>query len=113
MTLLIQLILLAIVCTLTILITTAAFQIFQILHEFRLTLRKLNRILDHTQTLSETAARPVTAVNQFFSEVKGLVNETEDQIISETPDKVITPPHTHMSPIKRFFRRSGLPLRPS
>lgn len=111
MTLLIQLVLLAIVSTLTILITTTAFQVFQILSEFRRTLKKINRILDNTQTLSETAARPVTAVNQFFTEVKDLVDVTQDQIISETPDKVITPPHSRTSSIKHFFRRAGLPLR--
>lgn len=113
MTLFIQLVLLAVVSTLTVLITTAAFQVFQILHEFRLTLKKINRILDNTQTLSETAARPVSAVNQFFSEVKDLVGQTQDQIISDTPDKVISPPHSKSGTIKRFFRRAGMPLRSS
>ena len=111
MTLFIQLVLVAIVSTLTILIITAAIQVFQILHEFRLTMKKINRILDHTQSLSETVARPVTAVNHFFTEVKDLVDQTEDQIISQTPDKVISPPHSSGSSIKRFFRRAGLPLR--
>jgi len=111
MTLFIQLILVAVVSTLTILITTAAFQVFQILAEFRKTLKKVNRILDHTQTLSETVARPVTAVNNFFTEVKDLVDQTEDQIIDQTADKVISPSQSRISSVKRFFRRAGLPLR--
>ena len=113
MIVLVQLLLIAIISTLTVLVTTAAFQVFQILHEFRLTLKKMNRILDNTQTLSETAARPVTAVNQFFSEVKDLVDVTQDQIIDQTPDKVIASAPSHAHSIRRFFRRSGLPLRPS
>jgi len=111
MTLLIQLILVAIVSTLTVLIAAASFQVFQILYEFRLTLRKINRILDNTQTLSETVARPVTAVNHFFSEVKDLVGQTQDELISETPDKVITPANPRIGSIKRFFKRAGYPLR--
>ncbi len=113
MTILVQLLLIAVISTLTILVSAAAFQVFQILHEFRLTLKKINRILDNTHTLSESAARPVTAVNEFFTEVKDLVSVTQDQIIDETPDTVITPPSSHIHPIRRFFRRSGLPLRPS
>lgn len=113
MTLLIQLLLVAIVTTLTILVSMAAFQVFQILHEFRETLKKVNRILDNTQTLSESTARPITAVNNFFTEVKGLVQETQEEIIESTPDKVITPSQTKTSLRQRFFRRAGLPLRPS
>jgi hypothetical protein len=113
MTIFIQLILVAVICTLTVLVSTAAFQVFQILYELRRTLKKVNRILDNTQALSETAARPVTAVNQFFSEVKDLVDVTQDQIVEQTPDKVITPATSRLSSFHRFFRRSGLPLRPS
>lgn len=113
MTLFIQLLLIAIITTLTVLISAAAYHVFHILHEFRLTLKKLNRILDNTQTLSEASARPVTAVNNFFTEVKGLVAETQDEIIEQTPDKVITPPQSKSVRLHRFFRRSGLPLRPS
>ncbi|KKU65021.1 MAG: hypothetical protein UX87_C0002G0043 [Candidatus Amesbacteria bacterium GW2011_GWA1_47_16] len=108
----IQLLLGIVVLTLSFLIAFAGIQVFHILHEFRLTLKKLNRILDHTTSLSEAAARPVTAVNEFYTEVKDLVNVTQDQIVAATPDRVITPRTAHRSP-RRFFRRSGASLRPS
>lgn len=107
-----QLLLIVVVATLTFLITFAAIQVFHILHEFRMAIKRLNRILDHTATIATTAARPITAVNEFFSEVKGLVDNTQDQIIDNTEDRVISPPQ-HESLKRRFFRRSGLPLRPS
>lgn len=117
----VQLLLVIVISTLTFLITFAAIQVFQILFEFKQTLKKINEVLNHTQTLSASAAKPITAVNDFFSEVKGLVDETQEEIISATPDRVITPkeevqthPVTHIKDMsRRFFRRSGLPLRSS
>lgn len=111
MTSFLQLLLVIVVSTLTFLVTFAAIQVFHILHEFRQSIQRLNRILDHTHSLAATAARPITAVNEFFTEVKDLVNVTQDQIIDNTEDRVITPHHE--SGKKRFFRRSGLPIHPS
>ena len=103
-----------VILTLTILVATAGIQVFHILHDFRQTLQKLNRILDNTQVLSEASAKPVAAVNEFFAEVKTLVDQTEDEIISATPDRVIkSPSHVQAASSKHFFRRSGSPLRPS
>ena len=115
MTTFVQLLLAVVITTLTFLMAFAAIQVFHILHEFRLALQKLNRILGHTQSLSETAARPVAAVNEFYTEVKDLVNQTQDQIIAHTPDRVITPKHQHRSSRLRphLFRRAGIPIRPS
>ena len=114
MTTFIQLLLAVVITSLAFMLTVVGIQVFHILHDFRESLKRLNRILDNTREISESVARPVTAVNQFFTEVKDLVNVTEDQIMEGTPDKVITPPHAkeHKS-LQRFFRRSGLPLRPS
>jgi len=112
MTTFIQLLLAIVISTLTFLVALAGVQVFHLLHELRLALKKFNRILDHTQALSETAARPITAVNDFYAEVKDLVNQTQDKIIDDTQDKVI-PVHQAKSSRQRFFRRSGLPLRPS
>lgn len=110
-----QLILSFVIVTLTFMVVVAGIQVFHILHEFRLLAKKLNKILANTEQLSDTAARPVTAVNTFFAEVKELVNETQDTIIDDVQDKVITPSHSSRTEkIKqRFFKRSGLPLRPS
>lgn len=113
MTIFIQLLLAAIITALAFLMTLVGIQVFHILHEFRLTLKKVNKILDHTHTLSDAASRPVTAVDQFFTDVKDLVNETQDDIIDNTPDTVLRPPHQKEKFHQRFFHRSGLPLRPS
>jgi hypothetical protein len=114
----VQFLLVVVISTLTFLITFAAVQVFQILHEFRLAIKKINQVLDNTQTLSDSAAKPITAVNEFFSEVKGLVNETQEEIIESTPDRVISVKeeihhHKPASVVRHFFRRSGMPLRPS
>jgi hypothetical protein len=114
---LVPILLSVVILTLTFLVTFAGIQVFHILHEFRLSLKKLNKILDNTQTLSDSAARPVTAVNAFFSEVKQLVNQTQDEIIVSSSDRVIESvsqsPTPQSKPHRTFFRRSGLPLRPS
>ncbi len=94
-----QLLLIIVVSTLTFLITFAAIQVFHILHEFRITIKRLNRILDRTQSLTMPIAP------QAVSETKSQTNETsEDRIIAA---------HQHESLKRRFFRRSGLPLHPS
>ncbi len=115
MTTFVQLLMGIVITTMTFLVAVVGIQVFHILHEFRILLQKTNRILDNTQTLSEASAKPIAAVNEFFSEVKDLVNTTQDEIINQTPDRVIqpvtrTPQHISKS---HFFRRSGLPLRPS
>lgn len=104
----VQLILVIVIATLTFLITFAAIQVFHILHEFRLAMKRINRILDNTQTLSNTAAKPITAVNEFFTEVKDLVYHTQNEIIESTPDRVLSEPRS-----KHVFHRSGLPLHAS
>jgi len=103
MTNLAQFLLVIVITTLTILISVVAVQVWQILAEVRQAMKRLNQILNNTQTISETTAKPIAAVNQFFSEVKQLVDLTEDEIIETTPD----------TPKRHFFHRSGLPLRAS
>lgn len=115
MNLFIQLLLTVVITSLTIMVSVLGIQVFQILHDFRLTLKKLNRILDNTETMSQTAVRPLVAVNSFFAQVKDLVKETQDEIIEDTPDKLIVASENSKQDKfhKRFFRRSGLPLRAS
>jgi len=115
MTIFLQILLSVVILTLTTLVAIAGIQVFHILHQFRQTLQKLNRILDNTHALSEASARPVTAVNEFFSQVRTLVTKTQDDIIESTPDRAITevPSQSRPSTFKRFFHRSGATLRPS
>ncbi len=81
-----QFLLVVVIATLTLLITVVAIQVLHLLHDVRQAVQKFNRILDNTHT-----------INQLFSEPK-------DQIIESTPSA---------PSIRRFFHRSGLPLRPS
>src|SRR3989344_3945302 len=108
MTILVQLLLSTVILTLTVLVTIAAIQVFHLLKDLRQVVHKLNRILDNTAKLSDASSRPLTAVNEFFTEVKTLVDETEGEIVDSTPDRVIPE-----SRIRRFFHRSGAPPRPS
>ena len=108
MTSLAQFLLVIVITTLTILVSVVAVQVWQILAEVRQAMKRLNRILNNTQTISETTAKPIAAVNQFFSEVKTLVDQTQEEIISQTPDRVVSDEPKH-----HFFHRSGLPLRAS
>lgn len=114
-----QILLSVVILSLTVLVVAAGIQVFHILHEVRNALKRVNHILQNTDTLSSASAKPITAVNEFFSEVRTLITKTEDSIIESTPDRVIeTPPHSapihSTSSLKsRFFRRSGAPLRAS
>jgi len=116
-----QILLSVVIMTLTILVAAAGIQVFHILHEVRQALQKINNILKNTDTLAASSAKPVAAVNAFFSEVKNLVSQTEDSLISSAPDRVISSAdqptvHSDTRPASlrsRFFRRSGAPLRPS
>lgn len=114
MSVFLQILLSVVILTLTTLVAIAGIQVFHILHQFRETLKKFNQILDHTHALSQASARPIAAVNEFFSGVKTLVTKTQDEIIESTPDRVITPTQPPAKPsFKRFFHRSGATLRPS
>lgn len=118
MTGLAQFLLVIVITTLTILVAVVAVQVWQILYEVRQGIKKFNKILDNTHTLAQASAKPITAVNHFFSEVKTLINQTQDEIIEATPDRVVTSaeskPESAAEEIKkRFFHRSGFPLRPS
>jgi hypothetical protein len=104
-----QLILSVVIVTLTFMMVAAGIQVFHILHEFRQIAKKINKILGNTEALSESASRPVAAVNSFFSEVRERVFATEDTLIAETADKVISPPHSQKAK-PRFFKRSGTSL---
>lgn len=106
---LVQFLLALVIVTLTFLVVLVGVQFFRVLHELKQALVKLNRIMDHTQQLSDSAVKPLAAVNQFFSEVKDLVGQTQDEIISQTPDRVVA---SSKSLKRRLFHRAGQFLRP-
>ncbi len=86
----VQLLIAAVMLTMTVLVTVAAINVFGILKEFRLTLSKINRILDNTQTVSDLI-----------------------QIPENVPDRVITSPKNEEVTRRKFFHRAGLPLHSS
>ena len=105
-----QFLLVVVAVTLTFLITFAAVQVFQILHEIRVSVRKFNQLLDNTHYLSESAAKPIAAMNDFFTEVKDMVSNAETQILEQSADRVIEATDTNPGP-RRFFHRAGQALR--
>jgi hypothetical protein len=107
-----QFLLIVVISTLTFLITVVTIQVFKLIQEARMTVHRLNQLLENTQTISESAARPIAAVNQFFAEVKDLVDNTETKIVNETPDRVITTQKS-TAPTRRFFHRAGQMLHPA
>jgi len=106
-----QLLLVVVISTLTFLITVVAIQVFKLLQDARVVLQRLTKLLDNTQTISESAARPIAALNQFFTEAKELVNTTETEMIAETPDRVMTSSNPKTSSTRHFFHRAGAMLR--
>lgn len=107
-----QFLLIVVISTLTFLITVVTIQVFKLIQEARYAIRKLSQILENTQTVSDASARPIAAVNQFFAEVKDMVDTTENKIVGETPDRIIKTQPLVTS--KRFFHRAGAMLhRPS
>lgn len=110
MTNLAQFLLIVVISTLTFLIALVAVQVFQVLHEAKQTLRKFNALIENTHTLSESAVKPIVAMNQFFGEVKELVNSTDNQVLADTPDRVMATPKTATSS-RRLFHKAGQILR--
>lgn len=99
-----QFLLIVVISTLTFLITVVSIQVFKLIQEARQAIRKLTDILNNTQTIADSAARPIAAVNEFFAEVKDMVETTEDQI-TQTPKKI--------EPTRHIFRRAGQFLHPT
>ena len=85
----IQVLLSVVILSLTVLLTAAGIQVFLILHEARQALKRINSILQNTDTLSSASAKPITAVNEFFAEVK-----RHHLTITEVPIKVIYTPYS-------------------
>jgi hypothetical protein len=83
------------------------------LAELRLTLKKINQILDNTHSLSPNIVTQATAVKDLFAEVRDTIADTPaEKIPQDIPDKVLTASSPRLSQ-RSFFRRSGIPLRAS
>lgn len=61
----VQLILLLVIITLTVLLVILGIQVFYILRDLRQTVRKTNRILDNADSITEGIQGPITAISSF------------------------------------------------
>jgi|SRR5581483_7462856 len=63
----IQALLIAVVIILTVMLVVIGFQVFYILRELRKTLFKANRVLDNTQSITETVREPIASVSTLVA----------------------------------------------
>lgn len=63
----VQLVLLIVITVLTVLLVVLGVQVFFILKEFRVTLRKTNQVLDNTESITANIQQPLNFVNSFFN----------------------------------------------
>lgn len=66
-----QFILIFVVVSLTVVLLIIGYQSIGILKEFRITVSKINKILDDTGTISESVAKPMSAFSGFLLSVRG------------------------------------------
>lgn len=61
----VQLILLLVILTLTVLLVILGVQVFYILRDLRQTVRKTNKILDNAEGITQGIEGPITAISSF------------------------------------------------
>jgi hypothetical protein len=61
----VQLILLLVIITLTVLLVILGVQVFYILRDLRTTVRKTNKILENANSITEGIQGPITAISSF------------------------------------------------
>ena len=66
----VQIILLVVIIALTILLVVLGVQIFFILLELKVTVKKVNKILDHAESITENIEGPLAAVSSLFLGIK-------------------------------------------
>src|SRR4051812_30982786 len=62
----VQLILLLVIITLTVLLVILGVQVFYILRDLRQTVKKTNKILENADSITEGIEGPITAISSFF-----------------------------------------------
>lgn len=67
-----QFVLISVVISLTVVLVVVGIQTIGILKELRISLTKMNKILDDTGTISESVAKPIAAASNFLVGVKGI-----------------------------------------
>lgn len=65
-----QTLLFIVVTVLTVLLTLSGVQVYYILKEFRLTVKKVNKILDDTEIMTSSVAKPIAGISGFITGIK-------------------------------------------
>lgn len=92
-----QVILVAVITTLTILLTYIGIQIAYILKDLRVALQRMNRVMESVEAVSNAVVRPVTGLSSIIegiqssvkiAEILGLIKSKAGQAVSEIPARV-------------------------
>lgn len=67
----VQVLLIAAVIVLTIMLVAFGLQVFYILRELRKTIHKLNRVLDNTESITESVSAPISSFSAMLTGMKG------------------------------------------
>lgn len=65
-----QILLLAVVITLTTVLTIAGIEVIRILKELRISIKTFNKVLDDGHTISSSIAKPVEGISSFVMGLK-------------------------------------------
>jgi len=65
-----QMLLALVILTMTVMLTVIGVQVYFILHEFRNTITKVNKVLDDTGEISESVSRPMGMLSATLMGVK-------------------------------------------
>jgi hypothetical protein len=65
----VQLVLLVVIIALTLLLIILGTQVFLILRELRRTIRKANRVLDNTGSITESVSKPISSLSNLVGTV--------------------------------------------
>lgn len=112
----IQILLTVIITILTVLLTIIGIAIFQILREFKGSLKRINKILDDTGRISESVAAPMEEASDFLLGLRKGVSFLRNisRFIKEDDKskRVKQSDGEDEEEKKRFFTKSGRPLAP-
>jgi len=70
----VQIVLIIVVVVITTLLVIIGSQIFNILKEFRISMKKINKILDDAGAVSESVAKPIVSLSDIMTGATGITS---------------------------------------
>ena len=67
----VQALLIAVMIVLTIMLITLGLQVFYVLRELRKSIHKFNRVLDNTESITESVSAPISSFSAMLTGMKG------------------------------------------